>query len=61
MTVGEAIKLLENAGFIEMNHKGSHKKFGKGGKRMTIVMHSSPKEEMNRKGVKELKELLNEI
>lgn len=54
MTVGEAIKLLENNGFRELNQVGSHKKFGKDEKRITIVMHKSPKERLHPRTVKEL-------
>ena len=59
MTVGEAIKELKNNGFTELNQVGSHIKFGKEDKRITIVKHKSDKEEMNRKGVKQLKELIS--
>lgn len=59
MEVGDAIKQLLKAGFTELNQVGSHKKFGREGKRITLVYHRSPKERLNRKTEKELKNLLN--
>ncbi len=58
MEAGDAIKQLLKAGFVELNQVGSHRKFGKGDKRITIVWHRSPKERLHPKAIKQLKELL---
>jgi predicted RNA binding protein YcfA (HicA-like mRNA interferase family) len=56
MLVREAFKLLKKAGFIELNQVGSHRKFGKDEKRITIVIHRSEKEELH-PNIKQVKEL----
>ncbi len=61
ITVGEAIKELINKGFVELNWVGSHRKFGKGDKRITIVYHKSPKEELHPKTKKQLQKLLTDL
>lgn len=61
LTTGEAIKLLTKAGFTEMNQVGSHRKFGKGEHRFTVVYHRSPKETMCRTSEKKLHNLLNKL
>ena len=61
ITVGEAIKLLQEAGFTELNQVGSHKKFGKGVYRFTIVYHRSPKEELHKPTQKKLNNLLKQV
>lgn len=61
MTTGQAIKLLTDAGFTELNQVGSHKKFGKGNHRFTIVYHNSPKEPFNRTAEKKLRNLLKQV
>lgn len=60
MTVKEAIKLLTEKGFVQLNQVGSHKKFGKDNKRITIVFHRSYKEELSRKAKKDLLKLLED-
>lgn len=57
-TTGEAMKLLIEAGFIEVNQVGSHKKFKRGSECITIVYHRSPKEILHPKAEKQLKKLL---
>ena len=49
MKVGQAIKLLKKVGFIETNQVGSHKKFKKENKSITIKYHSKDSEEMCKK------------
>ena len=58
MKVGQAIKLLKKAGFIETNQVGSHKKFQKEEKSITIVYHSKDSEEMCKKAIKNLNKIL---
>lgn len=58
ITVGKAIKELESRGFQFLNQVGSHRKYGKGSERVTLVFHSSPKEILHKKTEKELKTLL---
>jgi predicted RNA binding protein YcfA (HicA-like mRNA interferase family) len=59
MKVGEAIKLLKDNGFEEVNQKGSHKKFRHpDGRVKTIVYHSKDSEELCRKSIKELKNII---
>ena len=60
MKVGQAIKLLKKAGFIETNQVGSHKKFQKEEKSITIVYHSKDSEEMCRKAIKNLNKILED-
>lgn len=64
MTTGEAIKLLIDNGFKELNQVGSHRKFGKtvGTEilRITIVYHKSDKESIHKKAEKQIKNLLNQ-
>lgn len=60
MTTGDAIKLLTQNGFQEVNQKGSHKKFAKGDLRFTLIYHSSPKETLTRIAVKTLNKILEQ-
>lgn len=59
ITVGDAIKRLEKAGFTATNQVGSHRKFCKGDCRFIIVIHRSPKETLCPKQLKRLNNLLN--
>lgn len=61
LTTGEAIKLFTQAGFTELNQVGSHRKFGKGDFRFTIIYHRSPKEELCRTSEKKLRNLLKQV
>lgn len=58
ITVGEAIKSLEKAGFSRRNQVGSHITYTKDDKRITLVLHSSPKELLSHQTSKALLELL---
>ena len=60
MKVGQAIKLLKKAGFIETNQVGSHKKFKKENKSVTITYHSKDSEEMCKKAIKNLNKILED-
>ena len=60
MKVGQAIKLLKKAGFIETNQVGSHKKFQKVGKSITIIYHSKNSEDMCKKAIKQLNKILQD-
>ena len=57
-TVGEAIKLLKSKGFTLENQRGSHQKYRNGEKVITIVYHSKDSEQMCRKSIKQLKQIL---
>ncbi len=58
MTVGEAQKLLTKNGFNRRNQVGSHITYVKNDKRITLVLHCSPKEIVHKKTEKALKELI---
>ena len=60
MKVSQAMKLLKKAGFIETNQVGSHKKFQKEKKSITIVYHSKDSEEMCKKAIKQLNKILED-
>lgn len=57
MNIKEAIKILEKNGFYFMNQVGSHMKYGKDEKRITLVKTKSDKEKLHPRGIKLLKEL----
>lgn len=59
-SVGEAIKSLEKVGFSKRNQVGSHITYIKDDKRITLVLHSSPKELLSHQTSKQLKQLLND-
>ncbi len=58
MKVGEAIKLLTKNGFEKVNQVGSHIKFRKEDKVITIVYHSKDSEELSKKSIKQIKEII---
>lgn len=57
MKVIEAVKLLGKKGFIKQNQVGSHVKFRKGSKVITLCCHGKKSEELGRKTVKQLLEI----
>lgn len=57
MTVGEAIKILLKNDFVFLNQVGSHKKYGRGSERITIVFHKSPKEIVHSRTEKQINTL----
>lgn len=58
MKVGEGIKKLLKAGFEKQNQVGSHIKFRKGDKVITIVYHSKDSEELSKKSTKQINEII---
>ena len=60
LKVGDAIKLLTKNGFKKENQVGSHIKFSKGDKRVTVVYHSKDSEEICKKAEKNIRELIKE-
>lgn len=58
MTVGEAQKLLIKNGFDRRNQVGSHITYVKDDKRITLILHCSPKEIVHKKTEKTIKELI---
>jgi predicted RNA binding protein YcfA (HicA-like mRNA interferase family) len=58
MNVGEAQKLLTKKGFTRRNQVGSHITYVMDDKRVTLVLHSSPKEIVHKKTEKLIKELI---
>jgi predicted RNA binding protein YcfA (HicA-like mRNA interferase family) len=55
MTIAAGMKLLEKEGFVKANQVGSHIKYSKGEKRITIVYKGGNKtQDLPRKAVKEL-------
>ena len=60
MKVGKAIKLLKKAGFVETNQVGSHKKFKKENRSITIIYHSKDSEELCKKAIKQLNKILKD-
>ena len=59
MTVGEAVKLLEENGFIFKNQVGSHMKYSRGTERITLVKHRSNKERLHPRAIKQVKTLID--
>lgn len=61
LSSGDAVKLLLRAGFHEINQVGSHRKFGKGMYRITVVYHGNKKESLSRGVEKGILKILKEI
>lgn len=59
MSFKEAVILLERNGFIQINCKGSHKKFAKGNLRITLADNKTYKKSLHPKALKEIKNCLN--
>lgn len=60
MKVKEAIKLLESNGFIQKNQVGSHVKFIKDSKRVTVVNHGNRSETIHPKTVKTILNIIKD-
>lgn len=57
MNAKEAIKKLNGLGFIKVNQVGSHLKYSRGSESITIVVHSSMKEDIHPKNAKRINNL----
>lgn len=61
MTAGEAQKLLKDNGFILLNQKGSHQKWGKDKLRFTLIFHSAKSNPLTKGKETELRKLIKDL